>query len=387
MRLYRWVQFFHAESASGLLLALASVAAMVVANSPLAPFYFEGLQTVILGLTVQHWINDGLMALFFFVVGLEIKKELVEGELNTWQKALLPAAAAVGGMLVPALIYWALNPQSPMVRGWGIPMATDIAFALGVLAVLGSRIPRSLKIFLMALAIIDDLGAVSVIAIFYSGPLQWWALALAFSFLFLVWLLRTRGVASSVPYVLLGVAVWVCFLRSGVHATIAGVLLGLMTPAWFLSEGTFGRSFSPVSEWLGRLHVPVSFVVMPVFAFANAGISLSGVEFSGLLQNSIFQGVSLGLLLGKPVGILLFSLIVTGLGWAYLPSGVRWGHIFGASLLAGIGFTMSLFISGLALTPEFEVYSKTAILFGSLLAGLLGAAVLWSLPTRKAKIT
>lgn len=378
MQIYRWAHFFRGESAAGLLLAFSSMMALVLANGPLSEFYFDFFSRKVFGLTIGHWINDGLMTIFFFVVGLEIKKELIDGELNTWQKALLPTVAAAGGMVVPALLYWSLNNEGLMARGWGIPMATDIAFALGVLAVLGSRVPRSLKVFLMALAIIDDLGAISVIAIFYSGDLQVWALALAFSLLFLIWLLKSRKVSSYAPYVVLGIGVWVCFLGSGVHATVAGVLLGLLTPLWSLKDGTFGPTFSPVNELLSRLHVPVSFIVMPVFAFANAGISLKGVDFSSLVAHPVFLGVSIGLLIGKPVGIMVFSMLAAAFGWAFLPRGVRWRHVLGASFLAGIGFTMSLFISALALPAELEVYSKTAILLSSLIAGSIGALILTS---------
>lgn len=368
--------FLKMEASSGIILALCAALAMIVANSSWAPDYFELLHINILGLSLQHWINDGLMAIFFFVIGMEIKKEILVGELSTVKKAVLPVAAAIGGMILPALIYYFFNPSAPSANGWGVPMATDIAFALGILTLFGKRVPLALKIFLLALAIVDDLGAVLVIAIFYTKEIRFEGLAAAAAALSVMWFMRRMGVKSYLAYTAWGAVAWFGVLFSGVHATVAGVLIGLLTPLTFKVSRQSLTTYSPLDTLVHWLHPWVSFGIMPIFALANAGITLRGIEMSELIQNPIHQGVALGLVLGKPVGIFLFSRVSVLLRWGSLPSGISWSHILGAGFLGGIGFTMALFISNLALATEFEIYSKTGIIFGSVLSGVLGSLIL-----------
>ncbi len=370
-------KFFARESSPGILLAASSVIAMGLANSLLSHFYFELLGRRLFGMTLHHWINDGLMVVFFFVVGMEIKRELVKGELSTVRKAALPFAAALGGMIGPGIIYYLFNTSGPAARGWGIPMATDIAFAVGILSLFGRRVPLPLKIFLLALAIVDDLGAVVLIAIFYSKGIVPQALAVAVGCLGLMYVIRRTGVRSYIPYLLIGFVVWLAVLKSGIHATVAGVLIGLLTPERFPKSSAKGESFSPIDDLVHLLHPWVSFLIMPVFALSNAGVSLDGVEFTSIIQNPVHQGIVLGLFFGKPIGIILMSLIVVKIGLAQLPRSVDWPDIYGVGLLGGIGFTMALFISGLALGPEFETYSKTGILLGSLVSAGVGSATLY----------
>jgi NhaA family Na+:H+ antiporter len=368
--------FLKTEASSGIILALCATLAMIVANSPWAPEYFELLHVKFFGLSLQHWINDGLMAIFFFVIGMEIKKEILVGELSTVKKAVLPVAAAVGGMILPALIYFFFNPSAPSANGWGVPMATDIAFALGILTLFGKRVPLPLKIFLLALAIVDDLGAVLVIAIFYTKEIRIEGLLAAAGALGAMWFMRRMGIKSYLAYTAWGALAWFGVLFSGVHATVAGVLIGLLTPLTFKVSRESNTTYSPLDTLVHWLHPWVSFGIMPIFAFANAGISLSGIEVSELVQNPIHQGIALGLLVGKPLGIFIFSRVSVLLRWGSLPSGISWNHIWGAGFLGGIGFTMALFISNLALAPEFEIFSKTGIIFGSLLSGLAGSLIL-----------
>lgn len=367
-------RFVRTESASGVVLALCTVLAMIVANSRFSISYTEFYEYKILGLTINHWINDGLMAIFFFVVGMEIKREIVAGELSTLKKAALPIAAALGGMIVPALIYLFFNKGSSAAHGWAIPMATDIAFALGVLTLFGARVPLALKIFLLALAIVDDLGAVVVIAFFYTDEIRSIGLAVLAAALVSIFLAKLFRVKSYFFYTGLGAIAWGGTLYSGVHATIAGVLLGLMTPYIFQVDSKNLKSFSPLDDLIEKLHPWVSFGIMPVFALANAGISLQGADFGKIASDPIFSGVWIGLLVGKPVGILIFSFLSVSLGLAVLPKDLRWKHIAGVSILAGIGFTMALFISGLSLDVEHAVFAKSGILAGSLIAGVLGYA-------------
>lgn len=364
------------EASSGIVLAFCAALAMILANSSWAPEYFRVLQFNIFGLSLQHWINDGLMAIFFFVIGMEIKKELLVGELSSAKKAALPVAAAFGGMILPALLYYLLNPQAPSVSGWGIPMATDIAFALGILTLFGKRVPLALKVFLLALAIVDDLGAVLVIAFFYTKEIRAEGLAVAIAGLALMWGVRRSGVKACLAYLCLGIIVWFGVLFSGVHATVAGVLVGLLTPLTFKTSRNSPTTYSPLDQLVHWLHPWVSFGIMPVFALANAGITLRGIEISELIRNPVHQGVAVGLLVGKPVGIFLFSRISVLLRIGSLPSGISWSHILGAGFLGGIGFTMALFISNLALSSELEVYSKTGIIFGSVIAGVIGSMIL-----------
>lgn len=379
MRLKSYLaRFFATEVSSGALLAFATIVAMALANSPANETYFSILHTYFFGLSLQHWINDGLMVIFFFVVGMEIKREMVAGELSNPKQAALPIAGALGGMIGPALIYYSLNPQYPESRGWGIPMATDIAFAVGILSFFGRRVPFPLKIFLLALAIVDDLGAVLVIAFFYtkeiSGPFLGFA-ALGFS---ATVLLKKAGIRSYVPYILLGITAWYFVLRSGVHATVAGVLLGLLTPIRFHED-------KPLEDLVHKIHPWVSLAIMPVFALANAGVSLEGANLSALAGNSIFQGVGLGLLIGKPLGIVGFAWLAVKMKIAQLPRGIDWGDMLGVGFLGGIGFTMALFVSSLALYPEQEIYSKTGILMGSLAAIFVGCFTL-SIAFRKERL-
>lgn len=421
-------EFFKVEASSGIVLMAATVVALILANSRWSAAYFEVLETQIaivvgnfeLSLDLLHWINDGLMAVFFFFVGLEIKREILVGELSSPRKAALPIAAAVGGMLAPAIIYTAINRGGPGEAGWGIPMATDIAFALGVLALLGSRAPTPLKVFLTALAIVDDLGAVLVIAIFYTEQLAWLWLGLGAAVFLAMLLLNRLGVRSPVPYGLLGLALWFAVFQSGVHATIAGVLAALTIPAssrinteefvaWSrraLDEFEAGHSagdqeikttttadqgsllqsletavhqlIAPLQRLEHTLDFPVAFVVMPIFALANAGVPFVGSLLDTVLS-PVGLGIILGLVIGKQVGIVSFSWLTVRLGLAELPDGVTWRHIWGAGWLGGIGFTMALFINDLAFEdPDLRNTAKVAILIASVISGVVGFLILRS---------
>ncbi len=369
--------FLDSSASGGLVLMGAAALALIVANSPLAPAYFGALHTYLGPLSLEHWINDGLMAVFFLLVGLEIKREMLDGRLATWPHRLLPGLAAAGGMAVPAAIYVALNAGNPQaLGGWAIPSATDIAFALGVMSLLGSRVPVSLKVFLAALAILDDLGAVVIIAVFYTAGLSMPDLALAAAVVAVLAVMNRFGVVRLAPYLLLGVALWFFVLRSGVHATIAGVLLALTIPL----HPTPGRPEdveSPLHRLEHALHLPVAFLVVPIFGFANAGVSLAGLGAEALLDE-VTLGVALGLALGKLVGVFGAAALVIRLRWADLPMGATWPQLLGTSLLCGIGFTMSLFIALLAFpgAPALQDEAKIGILAGSLVAGLAGYAVL-----------
>ena len=368
-------QFFkkiHREAIPGLILLTVAVVALIFANSGLAEIYFSLINFKIGSLSLQLWVNDALMVIFFFMVGMEIKRELIQGELSSVKKATLPLAAALGGMIIPALIYVYLNPEAPNHSGWGIPMATDIAFALGALSLLGQRVPKSLVIFLMALAVIDDLGAILVIAFFYTSQIKVAALGFASLGLFAILAMQFYKIKNYGLYILVGIGIWSAFLISGVHATIAGVLIGLLTPIHFSDEKNPHGHYSPINELVHWLHPWSNYFIMPVFAFFNAGVALGDLGLNELVTHPINQGVLLGLFLGKPVGITVFCLIAVLSGLAVLPKGVRWTHIIGVGMIAGIGFTMSLFISSLALTSEQEIYSKTGILIGSLMAAILG---------------
>lgn len=370
--------------AGGLVLMAAAALALVIANSPLAPAYFDALHVYLGPLSVQHWINDGLMAIFFLFVGLEIKRELLDGQLATWSRRILPGVTAAGGMLVPALIFLAFNWHDPATsRGWAIPAATDIAFALGVLALLGSRVPTSLKVFLTALAILDDLGAVIIIALFYTGAMSLPDLGLAALLTLVLVGLNRAGVSRLWPYLLLGALLWVFVLRSGVHASIAGVLLALTVPLQ-TSPGKPDLASSPLHRLEHALSRWVALLVVPIFGFANAGVSFAGIG-PAMLLNDLTLGVALGLLLGKVIGVFGSSVVVIRLGWADVPMGAGWGQLFGVSLLCGIGFTMSLFIGMLAFDQDAALLAavKVGILLGSGLAGLLGWAVLRVAPRER----
>ena len=367
--------FVESEASGGLVLMASAALGLVVANSALAGSYSELLHTKIAGLHVLHWINDGLMALFFLLVGLEIKREILAGELDSWPRRALPFIAALGGMIAPALIFFAVNWQSPETwRGWAIPTATDIAFALGVLSLFGSRIPSSLKVFLTSLAIMDDLGAILIIAIFYASDLSTMALGVAALITAVLFGLNWFGVRRLTPYLLLGVALWAAMLFSGIHATLAGVVLAMTIPLGALGEGN--EAGSQLCQLENRLGPWVAFLVLPVFGFANAGVSLAGASLDTFLA-PLSLGIAAGLFFGKQIGIMLSVFIASRTGLAHLPAGASWREIYGVALLCGIGFTMSLFIGLLAFADaEHEAMIKLAVLAGSLLSAFAGAAIL-----------
>ncbi len=368
------IRFFAAESAGGLVLMASALIALIVANSPLADGYFSTLHTVVAGLSVEHWINDGLMAIFFMLVGLEIKREMLAGQLASWSQRALPGFAALGGMIVPALIYLAINwGSSETIGGWAIPAATDIAFALGVLSLLGKRVPLSLKIFLSALAILDDLGAVLIIALFYTSDLSVPMLLAALGSIAVLIALNRSGVRKLLPYLVVGALLWFFMLQSGVHATLAGVALALCIPLGKPDE----EARSPLLYLEEKLHPWVAFAVVPVFGFANAGVSLSGVTVDTLLQ-PVPLGVALGLLIGKQVGIFALAALAIRAGLAKLPDASNWGQLYGVAALCGIGFTMSLFIGALAFpgAPHLVDEVKVGVLMGSLLSAVLGVILL-----------
>lgn len=414
-------EFIHGETTSGILLMICTVVALLMANTALVHIYEHTLHTHLiisigpwsLDYTLHHWINDGLMALFFFLVGLEIKREILVGELADPRQAALPIIAAIGGMAVPALIYYALNPTGPGAAGWGIPMATDIAFAVGVLVLLGDRIPKTVLTFLLALAIVDDLGAVLVIAFFYTEQIFLDALAIATVLLGALIILNLSGVRKPAPYLLVGGLLWLAMLKSGVHATLAGVLTAFCIPAkpkfnpqgfsnyvrdlmdrydknWTPSpslmqninlraivqtlESGVHKVETPLQRLEHNLHVPVFFFIIPLFALANAGVPIQFGELGGALTQPVALGIILGLLVGKLVGVAGVSLLAIKLGLAQLPAGATPKHVIGAGLLAGIGFTMSIFIAELGFRNEPEILNlaKTGILFASLVTGMLG---------------
>lgn len=376
-------QFINSQSLSGVVLALAAVLALVLSNSPWGEAYNRFVQLpgelrvggdlLVLSKSLLHWVNDLWMAVFFFLVGLEIKRELLEGELASPSQALLPAGAALGGMLVPALIYMAINAGDPVaMRGWAIPAATDIAFALGILVLLGSRVPVSLKVFLTAVAIIDDLGAILIIAFFYTDGLSVTALAAAGVGVLVLLALNRAKVMAIGPYVVVGLVIWIFVYKSGIHATLAGVVTALAIP---LSDGKGG---SPLKTAEHALHPWVAFAVLPMFAFANAGVSLQGVTIATLLQ-SVPMGITAGLLLGKAIGVFGASWLLIRFAGARLPAEAGWGQFFGVCLLCGVGFTMSLFIGALAFAGQdaaYETQLKLGVLCGSLLSGVLGSLML-----------
>ena len=416
-------EFFQREASSGILLMIATLLALLWANSPWSDSYQAlwhtnvsvGFGSFEISKDLLHWINDGLMAVFFFVVGLEIKREVLVGELASPRRAILPIVAAIGGMLVPAGFFFLLNPSGPAQAGWGIPMATDIAFALGILSLLGKRVPLSLKIFLTAVAIVDDLGAVLVIALFYTSKIVWGSLLLGAVVIIILAVINRLGVRSPIVYTILGIVLWVAFLKSGVHATIAGVLLAMTIPvrtrinteefvnhaSYFLEEfrksGKFGESVltsksqrsaiqaienaaeqaqTPLQRLEHALHPWVGYFVMPVFAFANAGLVIGNDFLLGFAQ-PVTLGVMAGLIFGKQIGIFGAGYIAVKLGWSDLPAGMTWTRLYGLACLAGIGFTMSLFIASLAFgESEFLSLAKSGILAASLISGTVGAIIL-----------
>ncbi|EHK67370.1 Na+/H+ antiporter NhaA [Achromobacter arsenitoxydans] len=376
--------FLQSEALGGYVLMLAAAAALVVANSPAAPVYFDvlgaklGFQAgpVLLKETVLHWINDGLMAVFFLLVGLEIKREVLDGQLRGAARIVLPGIAALGGMAVPAVIYVLVNLGSPdTLRGWAIPAATDIAFALGILALLGSRVPTSLKIFLTALAILDDLGAIVIIALFYTSDLNLFALGMAGALLACLFCLNRAGVLRLAPYLLLGVVLWYFVLKSGVHATLAGVALALVIPLRPQNQGG-AHAHSPLHALEHALHKPVALLIVPIFGFANAGVSFAGMGLASLAQ-PVPMGVALGLFLGKQLGVFGFAWLAIKAGIASLPRHATYTQLYGVALLCGIGFTMSLFIGALAFTDAAAIdATKIGVLTGSLASAVVGFALL-----------
>ncbi len=373
-------EFLHAEAAGGVVLALAAAVALLWANSPLADVYDAlwhreltlGVGPAAITEDLQHWVNDGLMAVFFFVVGLEIKRELVTGELRDPRAALLPVLAAAGGVVLPALLFLAVTRGTPAAGGWGIPMATDIAFALGVLALLGPRVPIGAKLFLLTIAIVDDIIAITVIAVVYSDGISTGWLGAAAVGLLLVTALRRCGVTAIWPYVPVAIAVWVATLESGVHATIAGVALGLLTPA----RPVGGRNVLELLEH--RLHPLSAFLIVPLFALANAGVAINADALAAPGAARLAGAVALGLVAGKVLGIAGTTLLARRLRLGVLPAGVTTRYVWGLAALAGIGFTVSLFIADLAYdAPALTDTAKIGILGGSLLAALLGAGILF----------
>ncbi|QJI41971.1 Na+/H+ antiporter NhaA [Pseudomonas sp. ADAK2] len=376
-----FTRFFQLEAASGLLLIAAAALALIINNSSLSWLYNGLLDTPVvaqigalkIAKPLLLWINDGLMAMFFLLIGLEVKREVLDGQLSKPSQIVLPGAAAIGGMVVPALIYWFINRDDPSaLGGWAIPMATDIAFALGVLALLGKRVPVSLKLFLMTLAIIDDLGAIIVIAIFYSGTLSTLSLALAGACIVALIAMNRLGVVKLGPYMIIGLILWVCVLKSGVHATLAGVTLAFCIPL-----RTKNAEPSPLMTLEHALHPWVAYGILPLFAFANAGLSLSGVTVESFTHH-VPMGIAVGLLLGKTLGVFGLTWLAVKAGIAALPQGANWGQVLGVAILCGIGFTMSLFVGSLAFVPGTSDYAgmdRMGILTGSILAALIGYAV------------
>jgi len=425
-------EFLHQEASGGILLIFCTVIALAWANSPWFHSYHDLWHTHLvvnfgdllnLDYTVHHWINDGLMAIFFFTVGLEIKRELLVGELSSMQKASLPIAGAIGGMVVPALFYVIFNSGGEGADGWGIPMATDIAFVVGIMALLGPRVPLTLKIFVLALAIADDIGAVMVIAIFYTAEISVTALVIAGIVLVFLAVLNKLGTKSLIPYTILGTLLWLAFLKSGIHATIAGVLLAFTIPASsryntekfstkikelinkfdsagehrdnvlsnqerqtdvMAIENSCEKVLTPLQRFEHGLHPWVAFFIIPVFALANAGVTLAGLDVLAALFSPVSLGIIVGLFIGKQLGIFGFSFIAVKMKLASLPEGVNWKNLYGAGILAGIGFTMSLFIAGLAFNdPALLDLSKIGVLTGSLLSGIVGFIYLKSSPEKK----
>lgn len=378
---YSLKRLIHHEATGGILLILAAGIALIAANTPLQVYYNQLLSTRVmvavgnfaLSKPLLLWINDGLMTLFFLVVGLELKREMRTGSLNSVAKIALPAIAAIGGMLVPALIYAAINRNDEYaLQGWAIPTATDIAFALGVFSLLGSRIPSSLKVFLVSLAIFDDIGAIVIIALFYTDNLSITAMACAGTGIAILWFMNYQRVLSTAAYLLVGLFIWVSLLKSGVHATLSGILLAMFIP--FHGEDSDGKPVQPMYELEKDLHGPVAYLVLPLFAFANAGLDLSGLTLADLLA-PVPLGILLGLFIGKQIGVLLFTWIAVTFKLGRLAEDVSWSQLYGVALLCGIGFTMSLFIGALAFEQTIEhqaMHDRLGILVGSLFSAIGG---------------
>jgi NhaA family Na+:H+ antiporter len=381
-----FTDFLRSQSAGAAVLMAAAALALVIANSPMGPGYFALLHTPVLGIDVLHWTNDGLMAIFFLLVGLEIKRELLEGQLSTWPSRVLPGVAALGGMIIPAIVYALINRSDPAaLRGWAVPAATDIAFALGVLALLGSRVPTSLKVFLTALAILDDLGAVVIIALFYTSDLSLPALGGALGCLLVLVAMNRLRLNRLWAYLAVGAVMWAFMLRSGVHPTVAGVLLAFIIPLK-PAAGAHEAAASPLHRLEHGLGPWVGFLVVPVFGLANAGVALSGLSANDLTR-PVPLGIAAGLLVGKQAGVFGAAWLAVRMRWAPLPHGAGWRELYGTALLCGIGFTMSLFIALLAFpSAELEQSAKLGILAGSAISGLAGAALLGLSPKRRARL-
>lgn len=375
-------QFFHNSKSSGIVLIICVLISLLIANSSLSLSFQNlldskfGFESLHLDYSVSIWINDGLMAVFFLLVGLEIKRELLEGELSDIKKASLPIFAAVGGMVIPALIYFIFNHNTHYKNGWAIPMATDIAFSLAIISLLGKSVPNSLKIFLSALAIVDDLGAILVIALFYTDQIDWLSLGICAGITMLLIILNKSGIKKLMFYLIPGLFLWYFMHHSGIHATIAGVILAFTIPT-NISE----TEISPLEKLEGKLHIPVSFMIMPLFALANTNISFQKEIFEGFI-NPLSLGIIGGLFLGKVLGINLFSMVAIKLKWAALPTFSGWREMIGVGFLAGIGFTMSIFVSLLAFPDEIEIQNiaKISILIASVLSGIVG---FWILKSKK----
>jgi len=383
-------EFIKQETSAGIVLFIAAVAAMVAVNSALNPLYLAFLNIPVelqfgaleIAKPLSLWINDGLMAIFFFLVGLEVKREIVEGQLSSVQQASLPAIAAVGGMAIPAAIFVWINIDMPQnINGWAIPAATDIAFALGVLALLGKHAPLSLKILLLAIAIIDDIGAIVIIALFYTADVSMTSLMLAGIGTLILFAMNRFGVVRVAPYILVGIFLWVCVLKSGVHATLAGVVAALAIPL-SAKDGS-----SPLKHLEHILHPWTAYLILPIFAFANAGVSLAGIQVRDLMA-PLALGIAAGLVVGKQVGVFGFMFIATKLGLVQRPQGVSWMQLYGLACLTGIGFTMSLFIGNLAFVdPEQIETVKLGVISGSLVSGILGYCLLRFTPNQRHDIT
>ena len=376
-----WREFLRLESAGGVLLVLASITALVLANSPLAGYYGQLMGSTVT-ITIEGfgvskplllWVNDGLMAIFFLLVGLELKREVVEGQLSSADQIVLPAVAALGGLLVPAAIFWFINRDNPTgINGWAIPTATDIAFALAVLSLLGNKVPASLKIFLTTIAIVDDLAAIIIIAIFYSGDLSTASLGAAAMGIAVLFILNRMGVRRLAAYLLVGAFIWLFVLKSGVHATLAGVIVAAFIPLKSCDDHSPARHLEHI------LHPWVAFGVLPIFAFSNAGVSFAGVGTDALL-GTVSLGIILGLFVGKQLGVFGLTALAIGLGFAKKPEGTNWGMLYGVALICGVGFTMSLFIGGLAFEHgnfALDAAVKLGVITGSLISAVCGYLVL-----------
>jgi Na+:H+ antiporter, NhaA family len=373
-------EFFESEKAGGIILMLCTLLSLLLVNSSYSEAYLHIWHWPLFGENIEHWINDGLMAIFFLLIGLELEREVYNGELSNLKNALLPMMAAIGGMVLPVIVYAGFNLKAGNLSGAGIPMATDIAFALGILSLLGNRIPASLKVFLTALAVIDDLGAILVIAIFYTGSIIWSNLMISLGIFVFLLILNRLKVYSLIPYLIGGVCMWYFMLHSGIHATITGVLLAFAIP---FDKGDESSISIKLQHYL---HKPVAYLILPLFALANTAIIINS-DISNVMTESNSLGIALGLIIGKPLGILLFSYMAVLIGWCNLPEDVNWKQIFGAGILGGIGFTMSIFITLLAFdNQEIINNSKLMILIASLIAGLLGYFYLRLISPRSVQI-